>query len=1221
MSVLNENQLLGASGAGGDYEIEQSLRFDDGRGSSLTRTPASASNRKTFTISFWMKRGVGGFENVIRAYSAGNDYDAIQFTSGNQIRYFGHEDGTNVTCTTNALYRDSSSWYHFLISVDTTQSTSSNRIKIYANGVLQTLSTATYPSQNEDLRFNSAVEHEFSEGSLDAYLAEFNFIDGQALTPDSFGETGDYGEWLPSRYAGTYGTNGFYLPFEQDYSVEGFSTVTYEGTSTSQYIGGTGFSPDMSWFKVRSTAGNHQLYDTVRGASSRLVPNATTAESTTSNGFAGWQADGFSLDGGGGGGDANTNGRQYVAWNWDMGSTTASNTSGTINSSVRANQAYGQSIVTYTGTGSNATVGHGLSSAPQVVILKNREDGSKNWNSQFTVLGNNYIDLNRTNASYTGATYFQNTAPSSTVFSVGTAGSSNASSNDFVAYCFHSVTGYSKFGSYTGNNSTSNVITTGFTPAFVMIKNTESAYRWYMLDNTRDPNNPAYHRLFANNNDSESSNSNILEFTSTGFKIITTDAEVNQSGKTMIYMAFADTREYAYWYDQSGNNNDWTSEGGLTESDVMVDSPTNNFAVMNPLDNGGNTLSEGNLALNVSSGFKLTRSTFFADSGKWYWEILCTDAGNGFVGVSTAAESLTSRGSETNSSVNIATSDGDSRTGASTSSYGSSFADGDIMILALDMDNGKFYAGKNGTWFNSGNPATSANPAKTGLTTALSPSISLYDNEDYNANFGADSSFAGNKTPQGNQDANGIGDFYYAPPTGFLALCTKSLPSVDVIPSENFNTVLYTGNGSSTHAITGVGFTPDWLWAKQRNTTRSHRLLDSVRGNGVYLASDNTNSDASASGLFKTFDSDGFTLDAASALNQSGGTYVSWNWKAGGATPSKTYTVTVVSDSGNKYRFDGFGTSAATLNLQEGGTYTFNYPAAHPFRFSTTANGTHGGGSEYTTGVTHVSSTQTKIVVAASAPALYYYCSVHSGMGGAVNTNATFGSSNFSGSTISTVSANVDAGFSIVSYTGTGSNATVGHGLSSAPEIVICKNRIDVSSWSFNGSAGGLVYGSNKLLLQTTDGFINDANEVTSANSTTFSVGTSGATNGASDAQIAYCFHSVESYSKVGSYTGNTSSTDGTFVHCGFAVSFLLIKDTGAGNTWVLLDSKRDSINPNDTLLQPQSSAAETTGWAGQVDFLSNGFKIRSNDNGLNAARTYIFYAIAENPFKHTNAR
>ena len=174
--------------------------------------------------------------------------------------------------------------------------------------------------------------------------------------------------------------------------------------------------------------------------------------------------------------------------------------------------------------------------------------------------------------------------------------------------------------------------------------------------------------------------------------------------------------------------------------------------------------------------------------------------------------------------------------------------------------------------------------------------------------------------------------------------------------TEHFNTKLYSGNGS-TNNITGVGFQPDWLWIKSRGATENHVLYDSVRGVTKQLYSNTSGAESTNATALTAFASDGFNLATTNTnTNANGANFVSWNWKAGGTAPAITYTVKVVSDSGNKYRFDDFGTSAVTLDLQEGGTYTFDQSdssnAGHPLRFSTTSNGTHGGGSEYTTGVT-----------------------------------------------------------------------------------------------------------------------------------------------------------------------------------------------------------------------------------------------------------------------------
>ena len=933
MSVLNENQLLGASGAGGDYEIEQSLRFNESDITYLSRTFPSAGNLRTWTFSCWLKRGTIGQNSFI--FSSSVSGNAVYIDTADILTIEWYNGSANYYKQTLAKLRDPSAWYHIVAVYNTTSGTADDRLQLWLNGERVTsFAGSSNPTQNLDSIINTAIEHNVGQmasgqahdSGFDGYIGEVNFIDGQALTADSFGETGDYGEWKPIAYAGTYGTNGFYLPFEQDYTVEGFSTVVYEGNGTSQYVGGTGFKPDLVWAKSRSAATSHGIADSVRGVRNILSSNGTAAEYAESAGntLTDFNTDGFTVGADGNYTAFNQNGSDIVAWSWDMGGTTASNTNGSITSSVRANTAYGQSIVSYSGTGANATIGHGLASAPEVVILKNRDDATKNWNSIFTVLGNNYIDLNRTNATYTGSTYFQNTAPTSTVFSVGTAGSSNASSQDFIAYCFHSVTGYSKFGSYSGNATADNAITTGFAPAFVMIKRTDATGDWMMFDNARNPTQPdggTVKALFSNTSGVESDTYYGVQFTATGFNLQYNDSSsTNASGATYIYAAFADTREYAYWYDQSGNNNDWTSEGGLTESDVMVDSPTNNFATWNPLDSYLTpVLSEGNLKIQLTNA--RCRGTIASQSdGKIYFEVynptLVSNTNVHHMGLGSISLDI-------NNASNMETASGggavvftyanaNARTisarqngsTVATVTLPNQIAAGDIIAFASDSSTGKVWMSQNNSWlkangsFDGTNALSDSNylfQLATGHELApLTMPLGATPSTIGVLNCGQDSSFAGAKTAQGNSDSNGIGDFYYAPPTGFLALCTANLPSVDVIPSENFNPVLWTGNGANGRDITNIGFTPDFVWIKSRSLGSSHLLNDTVRGANKSLFSEGTTAETpnNGGGYLDAFVTDGFSVTSGgsgdAAVNDNGATYVAWNWKAGGSAVSNT---------------------------------------------------------------------------------------------------------------------------------------------------------------------------------------------------------------------------------------------------------------------------------------------------------------------------------------------
>mgnify|MGYP003116939599 CR=1 FL=1 len=451
-------------------------------------------------------------------------------------------------------------------------------------------------------------------------------------------------------------------------------------------------------------------------------------------------------------------------------------------------------------------------------------------------------------------------------------------------------------------------------------------------------------------------------------------------------------------------------------------------------------------------------------------------------------------------------------------------------------------------------------------------------------------------------------------------------------PGDYFNTVLYTGNGG-TQSITGVGFQPDYVWLKERASDAvDHKNVDSVRGATKKLESNTNELEGTATTTVTSFDSDGFSLGSSGATNGSSDTYVSWNWLAGGTAPTQTYTVKVVSDSGNKYRFDDFGTSAVTLDLQEGGTYTFDQSdssnSGHPLRFATAADAA--GGTEYTTGVTTTgtpgsSGAQTVITVAASAPTLYYYCTNHSGMGGQANTNSLFGSSNFAGSYQSLVSANTTAGFSIVTYSGTGSNATVGHGLGVAPSWIMVKEKTgSVNDWAIYAKPIGIGMSSpdpetDYLILNETNARA-DSNTVwndTAPTSTVFSIGTGSTTNRSGSTYVAYCFSEVKGYSKFGAYTGNgTNSNESPYAYTGFKPAFVIFKRTNGTGNWQLLDNKRTTSGGNhqNQTLYPNSNIGDQN--EGDLDLLSNGFKLRSTGtDGNGSGDSYVYWAIAENPF------
>ena len=357
-------------------------------------------------------------------------------------------------------------------------------------------------------------------------------------------------------------------------------------------------------------------------------------------------------------------------------------------------------------------------------------------------------------------------------------------------------------------------------------------------------------------------------------------------GTNGFYLNFSDnTTTTTLAADSSGNGNDWTPNNisltaGVTY-DSMTDVPTltsataANYCVMNPLWKGANvTLSGANLNASMSAASDCSfSSTLVITSGKWYWETLITTTATDYpyIGVATPDFNYQATGASCirSSATGFFKASNATKWNLSSSSYGSSFSSGDIMMIAYDADSGKIYFGKNGTWDASSDPVTAANPAFTGVNAPVTPAGFVY-NCAWSMNFG--------QRP-----------FAYTPPTGFKSLHTGNLPDSAIENgSEYFAATTYTGNGTTQSIVNSGGFQPDWVWIKDRSVARSHRLFDVIRGATKALFSDATDAEATLATDLTAFNSNGFALGAGLGSNANTETYVAWNWKAGGAAVTNT---------------------------------------------------------------------------------------------------------------------------------------------------------------------------------------------------------------------------------------------------------------------------------------------------------------------------------------------
>ena len=1256
-----------AAAAPAAYQVDRSLRFNSADSAYLNRTPSSAGSGTTWTLSGWVKRaGFFGTYTPILMSADTSQTTEVAFDTSNRLQFV---DGPTKYRVTDAVFRDPSAWYHIVVTWDTTNSTVANRCRIYVNGTEQSYSTEATISENATTDINTTDIHYIGRQSntyTNCYQAEIHFIDGQALAASDFGEYDSNNVWQPKEFSGSYGSgtdyladlvmngtlysgtslsnafdgdtstpaqltntsqnqtltftptggiaysssvevflyptgnvavtrysvnggsdqsfaagdgyktllsgsgtftsfvlkqgaqgnsvgfsairidgttilvqgtgfNSFYLPFNDNSSNAtlgydqketvtlnpdgGMDVVTYTGSGSTQTISGLGFQPDLVWIKQRNATRYHVLFDTVRGANKRLISNVSHPETTQTDHLSAFTSDGFTVQT-----SANTNisSGSYVAWCWKAGGAASANSDGSISSQTSVSTDYGFSIVTYTGTGNAETVGHGLSAAPSLIIAKCRTESSMSWAIYSPEIGaGKKLYLNENIAS-TNTGNWNSTAPTSSVFSVGGDTESNRNGQDQVAYCWSEVSGFSKFGSYSGSGSSGKAVTTGFKPRYVLLKRTDSTGNWFIFDSARGTGKT----VWADLSDAEDSNYSIT-MTANGFTVNGTASGMNASGGTYIYAAFADR-------------------------------PGNNFDVNNLVATAGADGTEGFDAVTYSGngGTQKIGGPVYSD------------------GVSAYVNSL---GSEP------ATNLFDGNT--STSFYSSSTSGSGIKFVP---------------------------------PIAITGSIELYlrngdtDNSTFSYSLDGGSTFTNLTTAGGSGSYVSIGSQTISTTNGIIVkhVTTAGTNAVNWRAIKVDGTVLLDGTGP------GLKFQPDFLWIKRRNGNNAHALFDSIRGVTKALESSNTGAEKTNDPAIASFDSNGFTVNGTyNQTNASGGTFVAWAWNAG-ANSNKTYTVKVVSDSGNKYRFDDFGTSAVTLDLQEGSTYVFDQSdssnAGHPIRFGTSANGT-----DYTTGVTHTGTpgsagAKTTLVLGTGVSTLYYSCANHTGMGGQINTNSTAGASNFDGSIQSVVKANNTYGFSVVTYAGNSvNNSTIGHGLSAVPKLIITKNRSSAYNWiTYNETLAA----TKVLGLDVSNGaFTPSGGYYSNVGSSTYQVvqGSANLTNlnNSGNNYVAYCWSEVSGFSKISSYTGTGSS--GHSIATGFAAAFVMIKRTDSAGHWAMYDTARG----DNYWIEANNADAEQSHSTMNLSFTSTGFTINGTDGNINASGgTYIYMAFAGTP-------
>jgi hypothetical protein len=850
--------FLGAAGqatGGGEYQIERSVRFNSPDSAYLSRTPGTAGNRKTWTWAGWVKASrLGTYRGIFEGYTGSPalaNRTSLQLANSDQIDVL-FDNTSSGHLKTTQVFRDPSAWYHIVFACDTTQATASNRFKIYINGSqITTFATATYPSQNYDTGINTTQAHYMGRVVdplyADFYLADIHFIDGQALTPSSFGEYDTNNVWQPIEYTGSYNVgvgavNGFHLPFSDNSTAAALGTDTssngndWTPNNLSNLTGGpTSVAAAQGALPLYNTT---DTYGTVKGTGTRTDSNSSSIVLAVPM-------------------DGTNNG------------TTFTDESATIKGSgiAKTVTAFGNAKTITAESKYYGSSADFAADGTDYLEVPHSSDLNLNSATNWTVEAWVYVDTNRTYNYFVskGRSTSREWAIATTSTTVRFYWSTNGSGSGDQTVAISHVVPIGKW-NHIAVVKSSSTITIYVNGVAIGSGSFTSGYSGTL---------PLYVGRFA-------------DYTGISHSL---DGKIND---LRIYNGVA---KYTSNFNPPSSTQNATVAAG---NDSLVDSPTNgsqedtgvggevvgNYCTWNPLAKGSSTtLSNGNLDMSSGASWQSVIGTLGVTSGKWYWEQTMTTNQYSYTGICNQKffNFNTQWPGQTINSWSYLTSSGlakNDQAGGSEVSVTLTVmpSGGGTLGFALDLDNQKLWFALNGTWMGSGspNPATGTAAAFTNLISGDTyfPCADVYT---------ASAVFNFGQRP-----------FAYTAPSGFKALNTANLPTPTIADgSTAMDVVTYTGNGS-TQTISGLNFSPDLVWVKQRSSSIDDHILKTSLQTKFLSSNQTVGERGNDNDLITSFDAAGFTVNstylgnANNSTNGNGITFAAWTWDAGSSTVTNT---------------------------------------------------------------------------------------------------------------------------------------------------------------------------------------------------------------------------------------------------------------------------------------------------------------------------------------------